>query len=291
MKKKQHEVFIILGALIALSFGIGILHGDEKEQQTVLELTQNSKDYLKSLEPLIESRSVEKIAKSLTVMPVEQIGAIVRKILSDQNTLLTRNDKLTLIFALSTEFARDPRHADYFFSVLRDYPQLIINGEPLLYVMAKSYYDPLMPQFITWLSQHEPLAGIPSVAQMLEQAGMTAVQKRSLGGSRRLFTRGLAFTKQQLNNYLWMLTQSNGNPGLVEVLVAAGADKNVIIKGSTPLFNAVKNDNLPMVNALIKVGVDVNYIADKSLGSPLQEALGQGLTPIELALRKAGARE
>lgn len=291
MKKKQHDVFIILGALIALSFGIGILHGDEKEQQTILELTQNSKEYLKSLQPLIETRSVEKIAKSLTVMPIEQIGAIVRKILSDQNTLLSRNDKLTLIFALSTEFARDPRYADYFFALLSEYPALITTGEPILYVMAKTYYDPLLPAFITWLLKHEPVAGLPKVAQMIEQAGSVAVQKRSLGGSRRLFMRGLGFSKQQLNSYLWNLTQGNGNPGLVEVLIGAGADKNVAFKGTTPLFNAVKNDNLPMVKALIKSGVDVNFIADKSLGSPLQEALGQGLTPIELALRNAGARE
>lgn len=289
MKRRQHEVFIVLGALIALSFGIGLLHGDEKNNSQK-SIHADAKVSLQQLEPLMEARSVEKIAKSLSIMPKKQIETIVRKILSDKNTILSRNDKIALISALSTEFQRHSHYADSFFELLAQYPDLITKGDPILYVMARLYYDPIIPRFINWLSQHKP-QGIPPVSQLLDQAAQFAIGRQSSGGGKRLFTRGLAFTKEQLNHYLWQLVHDNGNPKLIEPLVKAGADINTHFFGTTPLFNAVKNNNSKMVIALINAGADVNYVADKSYGSPIQEAIGQNLTSLELLLRRAGARE
>lgn len=286
-RRQQHDVFIVLGALIAFSFGIGLLHGDQKNHQKSHDQVSGT---LKQLEPLMESRSVEKIARSLTVLPISQIKQVVASILQKNNSLLSREDKIALICALTTEFQRHPTHSMIFFELLAQYPALIATGEPILYVMARLYYDPLIPSFVRWIERTKPV-GVPLVKQMLDQAGSYVITKKASGPTTRLFSRGLDFSKEQLNRYLWQLAHDNGNPKMVASLVRAGAHTQANFFGTTPLYQAVKNNNENMVLALIKAGADVNFIADKSYGSPLQEAIASQHTTLELLLREAGARE
>lgn len=286
-RRQQHDVFIVLGALIGLSFGIGLLHGDQKNYRRNNEQVSTT---IKQLEPLMEARSVEKIAKSLTILPIDHIKAVVDSILKNNNAILTREDKIALICALTTEFQRQPHKATLFFELLSHYPGLIKNGQPILYVMSRLYYDPLMPHFLAWIEDNKPI-GVPPAHQLLERAGDYALTQRASGAARRLFSRGLAFSAQQLNRFLWELAHRNGNPKIVPALVEAGADLQSHFFGTTPLFQAVKNNNQEMVIALIKAGADVNFMADKAYGSPLQEAIALQYTPLELILRQAGARE
>lgn len=286
-RRQQHDVFIVLGALIAFSFGIGLLHGDQQNHQKSPDQVSET---IKQLEPLMEARSVEKIARSLVVLPINQIKQVVSSMLEKNNSLLSREDKIALICALTTEFQRHPTHSMIFFELLAQYPVLITTGEPILYVMARLYYDPLIPSFVAWIERTKPV-GVPLVKQMLDQAGSFAITKKTSGPATRLFSRGLDFSKQQLNRYLWQLAHDNGNSKIVSSLVKAGANTQAYFFGTTPLYQAVKNNNQSMAIALIKAGADVNFIADKSYGSPLKEAIARQHTTLELILREAGARE
>ncbi len=81
-----------------------------------------------------------------------------------------------------------------------------------------------------------------------------------------------------------MLAAESGALDVAERLLAAGADPNIAKLGYTPLKEAIKRENLPMVKLLISKGADVNF------PDTWNAAFKQGYQPVIEVLVDAGMR-
>jgi hypothetical protein len=81
-------------------------------------------------------------------------------------------------------------------------------------------------------------------------------------------------------------------PQIVRILLAAGADPNVRDPephSETPLHWAASSDDADVARALIDGGADIN-VADGSIGTPLDNAVGYGCWNVARLLVERGAR-
>jgi uncharacterized protein len=81
-------------------------------------------------------------------------------------------------------------------------------------------------------------------------------------------------------------------PQIVRILLAAGADPNARDpepRSETPLHWAASNDDADVARALIDGGADID-IADGSIGTPLDNAVGYGCWNVARVLVERGAR-
>ena len=85
------------------------------------------------------------------------------------------------------------------------------------------------------------------------------------------------------------LASTEGNSVVLDALLAAGAEKEILDKaGRTPLHWAVVTNNMDCIHLLVKKRVDTN-VRDKFGGTPLHYAIQQGSPEAVEALAAAGA--
>ena len=86
------------------------------------------------------------------------------------------------------------------------------------------------------------------------------------------------------------LASRHADPGILRVLVAAGADIELRdqVNGWTPLLHAIHVRNGPAVAALVEVGADVNRTGKGGI-TPLIMAAGYGMTGTVRLLLDSGA--
>jgi hypothetical protein len=85
------------------------------------------------------------------------------------------------------------------------------------------------------------------------------------------------------------LASENGHVPVVQALLQAGADVNKAMDdGATPLSMASQNGHLPVVQALLQAGADVDKAKDTG-ATPLYFASGNGHVPVVQALLQGGA--
>ena len=93
-----------------------------------------------------------------------------------------------------------------------------------------------------------------------------AIKKRELPAVQSLLAAGVDVNIKDANDKtpLYIATEADDD-GIVNALLAAGADVNVDVKGKTPLWMASRLGTLKIVQSLIMAGADVN----KSVRPPL----------------------
>lgn len=74
---------------------------------------------------------------------------------------------------------------------------------------------------------------------------------------------------------------------IVQALIDAGANKEVLFEGGAPLYYAISEDLIEIVQALIDADADIEVMFDGM--SPLHQAISQGQVQIALALINKGA--
>jgi len=292
MKQKKYDLWIVLGSLVLFGFGVGLLHGDEKNNQLsnaslVSGISPNK--VINELEGLLDSRSVQKVALILTQFSSSEMFTVLKKILDNPTSLLTHSDKIELVCALVTELERQENTVISLFDQLYIRPALFTESPPLLFVIAHTYYDQLLPRLVSYLEQKGKTQSV--IRQMVEQALQYAIEHNNFATVIRLINRQLPLSSEQKNELLWYVVDHDKNPLLIPVLKKFGADPDTIINGRTPLLVAVAHNNKRMVVELINAGATVNKVASLEHGTALQEALSRKNTPIEMELRKHGARE
>src|SRR6185295_13868932 len=86
------------------------------------------------------------------------------------------------------------------------------------------------------------------------------------------------------------LACTNGNAGMVNMLLSAGADPNAPLPGGeTPLMTASRTGNLPAVKALINHGASVDAKDDRRGQTALMWAAAEGHAAVVQALIDADA--
>ncbi len=284
IKRQYLDIFVLLGVLLLVSFGITKIHAKKTPNQgdtrrirpkDSIEVAES----LKHIMPLLASRSVEKIAEYLKPFPPHHVRAVLQKIIMNQGSLLERNDKLQLLFAVALNYKDEPKRQQAILNFMEQYKE----GEPLLLVAVRNNYEHALPMILTWVAEKKDA--------YIQDAFDQALIDNDVQALTDLLTT-IKLEKEQANGLLWNAIATNRDSGFVDLLVGHGADVNYKhASGRTPLIKATENNNPDTVAALLDADADFDLIVDDAVGSALQQAIAKGYTVIDMLLRDHGARE
>lgn len=276
--QNQKNSVTVLVVLFSINLGVGVLHGSSvKPAETV-----SNNEIMRSLSPQLISADVTKVADAIATLPFAQQQQIVTAIIANSKSPLDRNQKLDLIFKVALKNPNESgRQA--ILSLIAEYAQLLEGKSPIIYCAVLNGNQNIVPDLLTVIKKNNDKEIITSLHY--------AVTANNPNALKELFNQGVMVPTKDINNLLWHAVARNKSADFVDILKAQQADVNTIKNGRTLLVKAVENNNLSLVQKLVKAGADVNRIANNAVGSALQVAVRKGLTDIDLYLRDKGARE
>ena len=301
MKCRFRDIHILLGSLLIFIGVVSIVHGIKKtHQENVGGLgTLSPKDAFWQLSLLIASRSVEKIAESLSDVVPEKAQAIVQEIIQDEQSTLTRNDELELIFALALQYPNQLKEQALFFDLIAKNKDLYVGGAPILFIAAKSDYQRVVPALLEWAQIHKK----ELLDELSKETLLYIIKYNKFQEFVLLYDYGLLLAPEQATELLWQAVNNNNSAQFVLFLVDVGADINYVYKNRyTSLIRATELNNYDVVKAILNAIKQrsknkkamiraVNMIPDPAVGSALQIAVRNQFGKIDLLLREYGARE
>ena len=229
------------------------------------------------MQPLIIAQDVKKIGEFINQLPVQRQKNILKRIIDNENGINAQEKiELVLYFALQMP---DANYQSELFNLI---PESMIKQMPVLYAAAAGY-EKSIPLVLQWLNDPQ------KQNEWIKDAADYAIAHNKSG----LIKNIIKYIKNVPNatNLLWHVVNKQLDASLVKELVNKGANPNDAQAGKTLLVAAVETNKADMVKALLDAGAQINAIADPAIGSALQMAIKKGYTPIELMLRKRGARE
>jgi hypothetical protein len=231
---------------------------------------------LTQLAPLIMSRSVEKAVTMFTNLPPEKALQILEQLLktsridfSKKNTgrpfEVRRSDLLQIIFGVASQY-RNRTVYNQFFDLIAQYPGLSHGIRPLLFVLSISSYPVLIPDLIAWLDAR-------GETESVSVASFYAIDRTSTRSIKAFATYALPALQPLLGPLLFYAISNNRSFKMVTTLIDAGADVNYPDpSGYTPLIKAVEMGNLPITKLLVAAGADIDVIVQDSVGSAWQKS-------------------
>ncbi len=323
MKKKWQppkDIALLLGMLLVFSGIIGLINGNnvQKEKTIAPALIKNLTleqlyDYIL---PLIISKSVEAIAQTVQYATFDKKLAITKKVISNEEGSLDRNDKLEFLYAVIMHHIDDKENQDALFDLLlEEKHKHLLEGAPLLYIAASTLYDKTIPHLLKWhkiqikwhkiqMEKKVKTSAIPSAIRYMEQHAINAtVDENNLEALKRMVEHGVGIDKNIANDLLWEVIAKKTDPGFISYLKTLGADMNYSQDGTrTVLHFAIEQESPQLVKKLLQEDADPNKILSKEVGPPLQQVLAQTAAnnklkkdnttnvEINLLLREFGAR-
>ncbi len=310
MKKKWQppkDIGLLLGMLLVFSGIMGLVNGKniQKEKKIAPALIKNLTpaqlyDYIF---PLITSKSVEAIAQILKYVTFDKKLEITKKIISNEEGSLDRNDKLQFLYAVVLHHINDKQNQEALFNLILKEKHLL-EGTPLLYIAANTLYDKAIPHLLKWHEIQMEKKIKTSAIRYMKQHGINAtVEKNNLNALKKMVKHGVGIDKNIANDLLWESIAKNVDPGFINYLKTLDADMNYSQDGiQTVLHFAIEQGNPYLVRALLENGANPNKILNEKVGSPLQQVLVQTAknnklkknnrinVQIDLILREFGAR-
>lgn len=295
-KRKRIDIDLLLGFLLLFSCSIGLIYGDKNYNfNTVSDASITIEEELRILQPFIVTQSVEKIAHALKDVPITISQAIVKELVENEATYLTREDKIQLLYALLRDFKDNSDMQTMLLDIIHTHKDLR-EGAPILIVALRSGYADIVPQLLALTQKYDDMADIE------KRAWYQAVYDDERDLLYQLRENAVTLSPARANELLWIVAERSKHAELVDFFINQGADLTYSKKGHTLLTKATESNNKIIVGALLDACKKqrpaenackefVNHIADPLVGSALQIALEKGYTEIELLLRDRGARE
>lgn len=300
---KNYDIYLLLVLLLIFSGSVAFLRG-RKSSSIPLQPKKTpiqAIDYLLkdmpvkeiisqlSLGPLLISRSVEDIATVVSeIVPTERIYDVVRRLIQDQDSQLTSDDKLELIYALAALHGDNEKKQVLFFNLISDNNALFKNGSPILYIAASTRdsrrnHPSIIPVLLTWGNTYQKLnKDAPShIADMLGQGIMYAIQENDSDAFNVMLPEIGDIDKALLNKLLWKSIEGKRDLQFVTKLIQLGADPNDIIGKYTVLMWAAYNGNEEAVQALLEANADPEMVIDIETGTAAQIAHEQKNVEVE----------
>lgn len=302
LKLKQYDIFLLLGSLFLLSYGLSLWHTEKtpaltlatsvdtaQQAHNILNTLKNTEiiDYLK---PFTLSRSVEKIVATMEGLSAQKAAEIARLLITNTPSLQVL-DKKELLLGLMLLY-KTRQEQELFLNLFLQESKMA-EGVPLLVVASQGRLQKAIPTILQWQKQVVSSASaVPDfIKNLVANAFKHAVATNDLDLFTKLKNAGLTLEQSFANELLFDVVKENKNNQFVAALVAMGANVNAVLDKKTPLIIATLGNNINLVNVLLAAGADVNQIPDDATGSALQNALVLKYVDVELLLREHGARE
>lgn len=300
MKRIRNEIFWMLGALLVFSWCIGFLHGqqDEKKKEKSMADVPAGKVEKKirrtsysALDPLLISRSIDKVIEMLSSQSGDRVLGIVSDIIHDK--ILYRKDELQLIGALAKHFEQDKKIQERFFELLAKTPRLYQftqHEEPFANVIARFGFASILPIIHSWVQNQPELHS--HLKNFITDALDYAATHDDVAVLQAMVQGGIQISPQRATELLFKLASAKNKGMSIEFLKNQGANLNALdAKKWTPLLYAVYNNNIPLVESLLKQGSDINLMPTAQVGTALQLSITRSFIDMEKVLRENGAKD
>ena len=271
------------------------------------ELTEELQQYFASestaqiielLAPLIQTHDVKKIIDVITNnIPKEKLEKardIAKALLTSDRFDLNKQEKLSILFAISIYYGNELYPPFPFLDIMLN-DEKLIREYPIVYVAAKSGNEYAIKRVLSWADYSKDKVKkelLPYLRDVAKHSILMAALNNEMDVLKTLYDYNVTISQADANEVLWQVVAQNKKPELIKMLInlyKAQVDKPK--DGMTPLVKAVRNKNLPMVKELLANKANINLIADRAIGSPVQNAVEVRDLIIENFLRDNGARE
>jgi len=282
VKKKSYDIALLLVVLVLFSASLGVLHGRKNSSpgglsvaDDVARIILSKEDALDYLDRLIIGGNVDTIARVLHQFDDVMLFETLDALLSDQARSLTPEQKIQLILACIVHDPTREKQNIFIVKLVDLFPEY-----PVLYY-ALDFYNAAIPPIIEWAQRtYRP----QTLRRWARYSIDKLIDEGKIEGLKSLMAYGIRPTKKRASELLRRVVLSSLSPEFVDVLVnELGANPNFRVdKQHTILMAAVDNNDLPMVQALLKVGADPELILDPAVGSAKQLSFQKGYNDIDL---------
>jgi len=233
----------------------------------------------------ISTRSLSMIINAIQASEIpftETLTLLDKNIITSND--LKRSDKIQLILALTDIY---PQNSSDFFSRLQDtqfndyFKPTTDDSMPVVYIAARSNLTQVISRLLEWEATKKPtqttsttqLSSIPKILTMSYQYAITHGDAQTLtillNNSKKYWPTDQNQLSSQLIWNIINLRKKTAqteetitvNTGLLNVIKTIFKDSNLndIRKNTTPLIQAIHDNNLAMTKALIQAGADICF--------------------------------
>lgn len=238
---------------------------------------------LQMLMPLVRSERIDDVIKLMKGLGHSEILSLTQKLSEDESASVEARLR-TLLGVIAAYFETNQAGMQRLFDCCSS-----LSGDkkrpPMIYVAFKYGYETSVPLFLVYAKDKA------SKESFIVKSVAYALDKNDVAVAKKIIDQyGHDLTKEQLSSLLWQASDQDGSsPEFVTLLHAVGADINYAHDGYTPLMRATVKKNLPFVKTLIAAGADKGIIIKPEIGTALQLAIEYNAIKIEIYLRELGA--
>ena len=268
-----------------------VMQVEEQADQTEAVIVQDINHLRKYVNPLIAANNILEVAHIMRGNPADFIAKQAELLIDGKGILLRHESKVQLILALANNYDTLQEESTIF-NIFLINKQFFIDSKnsPILFVAASPLYAMVIPDLLAWAKNSENIyAGLHK--KIINDGLKYAITHNGVAQLNLMLENGAPVGPAKATELLWSVVSQNKSAQFIPLLKKCGANLEDVENKKTVLIQAIINNNKEMAQALLDAGASITTIPDSATGSPLQQALLNKRTEIELLLRKRGARE
>lgn len=282
----------LISILGLLSMSTGLLHKSKQIDQTkCIPLTlidaiddMTLLEVRRSIDPLIFSHSVYSVASVLSQASPEIVKEILHDLFTKPNPL-TRDEKIVLLL-LVAQSQKNKKERYALFDMALKYPELQ-KGTPILKLAAQIKETGVLKAILDWLAYRKRQGDYEDLKNWVKVGLQQSLSDNDFSAFKRLLDQPIRISMDFASILLVRAIQENRDVRFIPLLIKKGVKPNYVGPNNrTLLMEAVLKKNIGMVEALLNLGADPNFITDPEIGSAIQLAYERGYIDLELLMRR-----
>lgn len=261
----------------------------EEDKKIVLDVP----NILRFFQPLLYARSIDAIARSTQQFDSNSIHAALPSLITDPESPLSSQDKVHLLLGIAYYHGDQKIKKELELTIrwLIEYKEAFKEA-PIFFAAAQSRYASIIVDIKSFFEQSSDSEQKTLYKKWFAESLEKAIEEDATDTYQILNTYGITPDASLATQLLVRVVQEAKSQLFVPLLVKQGAHINYVDRsGHSILTMAIDQDNVIMVEALLKAGANPSYIPNENVGTPLQFAFSHGYIDIELLLRAYGAKQ
>lgn len=296
MKQKRSDILFLLGIMGLFSISIGVLHGGKANQMKPAPFVLpdsiedlSAKEVRRLIDPLLFSHSIYSASQALAPVPAVVLQELLHDLYTKLNPL-TRDEKiLLLVLVAQSQKEKKDRYALY--DMLVSYEELQ-KGVPVLAIAARIEDPRVLSSMLNWMAYRKRRSDYAQLKNWVKHALQFMIHDNDFPAFKRLFEQRIRVDSGFASRLLVAAIQEGKDLRFIPFMIAKGVKPNFVgANKRTLLMEAVLKNNQKMVQELLNLGADPNFIADPAVGSAIQLAYERGYKDLELLMRRHGERK
>ena len=303
MKKKELGVYRLLTIIVVLSISIWFINKHKENIYTTsthIDIPATPAESISHLpleniyshiHPLLISHDINLLIKTINQFNHDIITNLIEKLMNDASHTLSSEEKAKIIFE-AVSHCHTKKNTQYtLLNFLLSTPPSICNLSSALITLIRNKHTNILPIFTQWAKKLKRDSKYCSLwPSLINHTFTIAIKENDYFVVETLLSKKIKVSEAKASQLLLYVIEHNKNSAFIPLLVKyAHADVNCAIQGKIPLIEAVEQNNIEHVHALLEAGAVVDRIVDKKKGTALHIAMLHKYTHAEKLLREYGA--